>query len=239
MSVEAAALHINRYTGATVEAGHAYANPDASPLGQLDRIAGRIGASIGGMINDRLVVPFSNWLFLDTYNGEGTVEEKVAAIKPEQIVGEYATVGYRVHKVVLESDEGLQREALDLVAAMMAADPNKQVIDPQRKRVYMLREGQAPYRLCEREKSGPNKGDLMKPTCSALDAALSLRKIKEGGPGGVLVNVLPVDFTDQQVTTRRILEVAGYPEIPIMSVFFDPKGASPLATVSFAGSFRR
>ncbi len=237
MYVEAVST-MNRYSVAIVEAGHAYANPDASPMGKLDRVAGRIGATIGAAINERLVVPFKNWLFLDTYNGEGSVEAKVAAMKPQAIVEEYAALGYRVDRLVLESDETLQREALGLVSAMIDADPGKSVIDPQRTRVYLKRNGQAPYRLCERVKSGENKGDLVSPTCSALDAALSLRKLREGGNGGILVNVLPLEFVGQQDTTRDILNIAGYTDIPVMSVFFDPREASPLSTVSYTANFR-
>jgi hypothetical protein len=239
MSVEATAAAINgRFSKAVLEGGHRYADPEASPLGQLDSVAGRWGARIGGLINERLVVPFKNWLFLDTYNGQGNIDAKVAAMRPEAVVEEYATLGYRVDRVVLESDEALQQRALGLVAAMIDADPNRTVIETQRTRVYLKRDGQPPYRLCERVKSGENKGALINPTCASLDAALSLDKSQEVGSGGVLVNVVPQEFAAQQDTTRDILRIAGYSGIPLMSVYFDVRNDSPLATVSYTANFR-
>lgn len=242
MSVEAAALVLNRspYTAIAMEAGHAYANPEASPLGKLDRIAGRIGVQIGAAINERLIKPVQRWVFLDTYNGEGDVAQKVAAMQPGAIIAEYASLGFEAHTLVLESDPALQQEALDLVAALIAEDPNKRFIHPERKRVMfrpvpgdMTRQ----YRLCDVVKSGPEKGALVKPNCSTLDTVLSWRKW-QGGDGGVLVNVLPSDFGNQQDWTRQILDVAGYSGIPVMSVYFDARAATPLSTISYTANFR-
>src|SRR3989344_1754852 len=220
---------VRKPTKIALEAGHIYVDPTMSPLGEADRTIALSGAALGARIHDLLSrhdIQVSRWVFVDDLHVNGG-----NATDPSKAMEAYARYGFRPDFAVLESDPKLNADALSLVDRIREVSPDRLVT---MRKGYSLRPtdpNEPNILLADRTKSK----EPVNPKCSALDAALTLQKVKfltARHPAGEVacINVLPEIYAPQQVNTREILAAAGYRNILLMSVLY--ADAPPAYSVS-------
>src|SRR3989344_1833554 len=197
---------VRKPTKIALEAGHIYVDPTMSPLGEADRTIALSGAALGARIHDLL-------------SRHDIQVSRWVFVDDLHVNGGNAT------------DPKLNADALSLVDRIREVSPDRLVT---MRKGYSLRPtdpNEPNILLADRTKSK----EPVNPKCSALDAALTLQKVKfltARHPAGEVacINVLPEIYAPQQVNTREILAAAGYRNILLMSVLY--ADAPPAYSVS-------